>query len=147
MMLCNYPAVFMNYYLTLSIITNFQQNFEMSQSLLFLMNMSVRIFLVKMTLRLLQPLSVVMTMVPTLLRQLRRSLQIKKIITNLLSINNSKKCWLLRYPKRSEENCRSCTEKEQQLAHMSFIHSESEIRIYRVSIGKKFDDIASYTTA
>ena len=37
---------------------------------------------VKMTLRLFQPLSVVMNIVPTLLRQFRRSLQIKKIITN-----------------------------------------------------------------
>ena len=38
--------------------------------------------LVKMTLRLFQPVSVVMTMVPKLLRQFRRSLQIKKSITN-----------------------------------------------------------------
>ena len=43
---------------------------------------SVNNFLVKMTLRLFYPLSVVAAMVPTLLRQLRRSLQIKKIITN-----------------------------------------------------------------
>ena len=37
---------------------------------------------VKMTLRLFQSLSVVVTIVPTLLRQFRRSLQIKTIITN-----------------------------------------------------------------
>ena len=42
----------------------------------------VRNYLVKMTLRLFQPLSVVLTMVPTLPRQFRRSLQIKKSITN-----------------------------------------------------------------
>ena len=41
---------------------------------------------VKMTLRLFLPLSVVMTMVSTLLRQFRRSLQIKKIITNALRV-------------------------------------------------------------
>ena len=41
---------------------------------------SVRNCLVKMVLRLFQALSVVMTIVPTLLRQFRRSLQIKKII-------------------------------------------------------------------
>ena len=57
----------------------------------------VRILLVKMTLRLFLPLSVVMTMMPTPLRQLRRSLQIKKIITNL-SINNSKNGWFLGHP-------------------------------------------------
>ena len=41
---------------------------------------------VKMKWRLFQPLSVVMTMVPTLLRQLRRLLQMKKIITNVLCV-------------------------------------------------------------
>ena len=38
--------------------------------------------IVKMTLRLFEPLSVVMTMVPKLLRQFGRSLQIKKCIAN-----------------------------------------------------------------
>ena len=52
----------------------------------------VRIFLVKMTLR----LSVVTAMVPTLLKQMRRLLQIKKIIPNLPSIN--KNGWLLVHP-------------------------------------------------
>ena len=57
-----------------------------------------------MTLRLLQPLSVVMAMVPRLLWQFRRWLQIKKSIANpprnllnsqnILSINNSEK-WLV----------------------------------------------------
>ena len=42
-----------------------------------------------------------MTMVLTLLKQLRRSLQIKKIITNSPSINISKKYWLLGQPQRS----------------------------------------------
>ena len=37
---------------------------------------------VKMTLRLFWPLSLVMTMVPRLLRQFRRSLQIKRFIAN-----------------------------------------------------------------
>ena len=41
-------------------------------------------FLVKMTLRLFYPLSVVTTMVPTLLRQLRRSLQIERLSQMLL---------------------------------------------------------------
>ena len=63
---------------------------------------------VKKTLRLFQPLFVVMIMVPKLLRQFRRSLQIKKSIANAivvcviicriakvyLSINNSEK-WLV----------------------------------------------------
>ena len=59
-----------------------------------------------MTLRVFQSLSVVTTMVPTFLRHLRRSLQIKKIITNAPCvlqfaaqpehiINNSEKDWLL----------------------------------------------------
>ena len=30
---------------------------------------------------------------------------------------------------------------------MSFMHSGSEMRIYRVSGGKKLDDIANYMTA
>ena len=42
----------------------------------------VRNYLVKVTLRLFKPISVVMNMVPMLLRQFRRLLQIKKIITN-----------------------------------------------------------------
>ena len=46
----------------------------------------VRNWSVKMTLRLFQPLSFVMTVMPTLLRQFRRSLQIKKIITNALRV-------------------------------------------------------------
>ena len=67
-------------------------------------------------------LSVVTTMVPTLLRQLRKSLQIKKIITSVpcvLSfavqpkhvINNSKNGWLLRHLQHIKKNCRGCTEK------------------------------------
>ena len=39
-----------------------------------------------------------MTMVPALLRQLIRKIQIKKIITNPPSINNSKNGWLLVQP-------------------------------------------------
>ena len=46
--------------------------------------LSVRILLVKMILSLFWPLSVVMAMVPTLLRQLRRSLRIKYFIANPL---------------------------------------------------------------
>ena len=46
---------------------------------------------VKMTLKLFEPLSVIMTMTPTLLRQLRRSLQIKKIITMLFVCYS---CWI-----------------------------------------------------
>ena len=65
-------------------------------------------FLVEINFRLFKSLSVVTTMVPTLLGQLRKSLQIKKIITSVpcvLSfavqpkhvVNNSKKDWLLRH--------------------------------------------------
>ena len=39
-------------------------------------------YLVKITLRLFYPLSLVMTRVPTLLKPFRRSMQIKNIITN-----------------------------------------------------------------
>ena len=42
----------------------------------------VRNGLVKITLMLFKPLSVVMTMMPTLLRQFRKSLQIKKCVRN-----------------------------------------------------------------
>ena len=61
---------------------------------------------VKMALRLFQPLSVVMTVVPTLLRQVRRYLEIKRLSQILfvcysllnsqnISINNNEKGWLL----------------------------------------------------
>ena len=72
----------------------------------------VRIFLVEMALRLLQPFSVVMTLMQTLLWQLRRSLQMKKTITNGLHVsqsvvqprhivNGTKKEWLLGHLQRS----------------------------------------------
>ena len=48
----------------------------------------VRNFLVKMTLRLLYPVSVVMGMVPTLLRQFRHLLQIKQILQMLFFCYN-----------------------------------------------------------
>ena len=44
---------------------------------------SIKNFLVEMIFRLFKSLSVVTIMVPTLLRQLRKSLQIKKIITSV----------------------------------------------------------------
>ena len=43
---------------------------------------SMKNFLVEMTFRLFKSLSVITAMVPTLLRQLRKSPQIKKIIAN-----------------------------------------------------------------
>ena len=84
---------------------------------------SVRNFLMKMTLRLFYQLSVVMTMVSRLLRELRKSLQIKQdcykyslcfIICCIAknSINNSKKGWLLGHLQRNKKSCRSCTKKE-----------------------------------
>ena len=71
---------------------------------------------------------------------MRRSLQIKKLITNLPSINNSKNrlvistapAWLKKLQKLHSKNM------------MSFIHSGSEIRSYRVSSSNKLDGIASY---
>ena len=69
----------------------------------------VAIFLVKITFRLLSQFFFVMTMVPTLLRQLRRSLQIKMIITNTPSINNSKN----RFPSLARITAEVAQEKEQ----------------------------------
>ena len=63
----------------------------------------VNIFLVNKTLRLPSPISVVMTTVPTLLKHLRRSLQIKKIITNPFPISSSRKSWLLGHPSLANE--------------------------------------------
>ena len=114
-------------------------------------NVSVKYFVVKMTLRLFQPLSVVTTMVPTLLRQLRRSFQIKKIITNAPCVlqfaaqpkhifNNSEKSYW---------DTSGVSEKLQKLHRkrsnnqpvMRFTHSVSEIRIYRVFSGNKLDGV------
>ena len=98
---------------------------------------SMKNLLVKMNLRLFQPLSVVTTMVPTLLRQSRRSLQIKKIITDGLCvlqfaaqpkhiIINNKSVWLLGH-------LRHIKKRSNNWPVMSFTHGASEIRIYRVS--------------
>ena len=98
-----------------------------------------------MTSRLFQPLSAVTIMVSMLLRQLRRSLQIKKIITNspcVLQfaaqskhiINNSEIGWLLGHLWRRSKRSKSWLV-------MTFIHSASEIRVYRVSSGNKFDGV------
>ena len=51
----------------------------------------VRNCLVKMTLKQFQPLTVVITIVPTLLRQLRRSLQAKEIIANTPRVHSHEK--------------------------------------------------------
>ena len=58
-------------------------------------------------------------------------------------INNSKKGWLQWHLQRSFKNFRSCTEKGAITCWpmMSFIHSGSEIRIYRVSIGSRLDGV------
>ena len=54
-----------------------------------------------------------MTMMPTLLRQLRRSLQIKKIITNP-SINNSKNGWFLGHPQSVAKKTADVAQKKEQ---------------------------------
>ena len=90
----------------------------------------VRIFLVKMTLR----LSVVTAMVPTLLKQMRRLLQIKKIIPNLPSIN--KKRLVTRTPPNVVKKAVDIAQKKSNnWPMMGFIYSGSELRTYRASTG------------
>ena len=87
---------------------------------------SVKNFLVKITLRFFSSLSVVTIMVQTLLRQLRISLQIEKIMANAplasysllysqsISSINGKKGWLHLAgtpPTYQKKPCRNCTEK------------------------------------
>ena len=91
----------------------------------------------KMTLILFQPISVVMIMVPMLLRQFRRLLQIRKIITNAPcvlqfaeqpSINNSEKRLVTRTPPTQLKKLQKLHRKKSNNWHMvSFIHNESEI--------------------
>ena len=116
---------------------------------------SVKNFLVKLTLRLFSPLSVVTTMVQTLLRQLRRALQIKKIMANapfacysLLYI--SKAYHQLTAKKAGYCGTSYLSKKTPQKLHrkrgnnwpvMGFIHSASEIRIYRESSGNKLHEV------
>ena len=110
-------------------------------------------------LRLFQSPFVVVSMVTTLLRQLRRFLRMKKIITNppcVLQfasqakniINNIKKGWLLRHLRRTNK-------KKLQNLHrkrsndwpmMSFIHSGNKIIIYRDSRGNKLDGVELATS-
>ena len=65
-----------------------------------------------MTWTLFQPLAIVMTMVPTLPWQFRRSLEIKKIITNPTSVNKSKKGWLLGHTPTVAEKLQKLHRKE-----------------------------------
>ena len=107
----------------------------------------VRNGLVKMILRLFQPLSVVMTMVPMLLRQFRRNLQIKKSIKtyrskrvsqmllmcyNLLNSQKYtyqsitvKKGWLLEHLLKKLQKLHR--KKNNNCAMVNFIHNGSEI--------------------
>ena len=116
---------------------------------------SIKNLLLKMTLRWFQPLSVVTTMVSTLLRQLGGSLQIKTIIINASFvlqfaaepkhiINNSKKRLVtgirLAYWKKMKLQ-KFQRKKSNKWAVMSFIHSASEIRIYKVSTGIKLNGV------
>ena len=113
---------------------------------------SMKNFLVKMTLRLFYPLSVVTTMVPTLLRQWRRSLQIERLSQMLLV------CYILLHSqsissitvKKGGYWDTSGVSKNLQKLHSKrsnnwsvtiFINCASEIRIYRVSSGKKLDSV------
>ena len=96
---------------------------------------------VKMTLRLFYPLSVVMTMVPRLLRKFRRSLQIKKnarkcslcVITYwiakiYLSINNSEKWLVTGIPLTLlQKLLKLHREKSSNWPMVSFIHNGREI--------------------
>ena len=98
---------------------------------------------VKMTLRLFY-FSVIMTMVPTLLRQFSRSLQIKEIITNasydivcwIAKIYQSitvKKGWLLTYYDTfviAKKAADVAQKKENSWTIVSFIHNGSEITIW-----------------
>ena len=99
----------------------------------------VRNCLVKITLRMFQPLSVVKTMVPTLLRQFRRSLHIKKIISNApcllylaeqqnIAMNNSEKSLVTGAPPTQLKKLQKLYRKRSNNYPMvSFIHSGSEI--------------------
>ena len=97
----------------------------------------------------------------TLLRQLRKSLQMKKIIANAPSalyfaqpqhiINNNKKGYLLGHPRCSKKLQKSFEildrKRNNNWPMMSFIHSfiHSEIRIQRISSDdNKLDGIDSY---
>ena len=107
----------------------------------------------EMTFRLFYSLSVVTAMVSTFLRQLRKSLQIKKIITNAPCVLE-----FAVHPKQLSITVKrvgyrdtSTISKELQRLHrkssnnwsvMIFIHSASEIRIYRTSSGNKLDGVS-----
>ena len=115
-------------------------------------SVAVKNILVKMTLKLFQPLSVVMTMVPTLLRQLRRWLQIKKIITNApcalqfaaqpsLSSVTVKRLLTGAPPAIKKTPQKSHRKRNNNWPMMSFIHSGSEIRNYRASSDSKLDGV------
>ena len=96
--------------------------------------------LVKMTLRLIQPLSVLMTMTRRLLRQFRRSLQIKKIVPNarrVLSFAEQpkytyqsivKKGWVLEHLRlKLKKLLKLHRKKSNKLSMVSFIHNGGEI--------------------
>ena len=80
-------------------------------------------------------------MVPTLLKQMRRLLQIKKIIPNLPSIN--KKRLVTRTHLNVVKKAADIAQKKSyNWPMMSFIYSGSEIRTYRASTGYNLDGIA-----
>ena len=93
-----------------------------------------------------------MTMVPMLLGQLRRSLQIKKIITNAPRVSQfaAQPSYIINNSRNVYYKEISGVSKKLQILHrkrgnngpiMSFIHSGSEIRIFRVSSDNKLDGI------
>ena len=104
-----------------------------------------------MSLRLCQPLSLVINIVPTLLRQLRRSLQIKKITnaTCVLEfttqpkqiISISKKGWLLPLAYRKKKLQKLHRKRSNNWPVTSFIKNEREIRIYSVSSANKLEKV------
>ena len=82
--------------------------------------LSVRILLVKMILSLFSPLSVAMAMVPTLLKQLRRSLRIKNFITNSfpsITVKKGKRLVIRTTPEQLKKTAEVAQKKKQQLTN------------------------------
>ena len=80
-------------------------------------------------------------MMPALLKQMRRLLQIKKIIPNLPSINK-KRLVTRTHPNVVKKAADIAQKKSNNWPMMSFIYSGSEIRTYRASTGYNLDGIA-----
>ena len=68
-------------------------------------------------------------------------------VTNLPSINNSKKLAYLDTSYVANKTAEIAQKKSNNMSMISFIRSKSEIRIYRVSSGKRWDGKISYMTA